>query len=98
MSCLQWAQPELLEVRTVLMRKLFRKKPTRPLRQEYWVVAYVVGRIPIKYFRWDIHEVWRWTPSLSRACWFRSEDNARRAVEETEMARRFRYQILRITP
>jgi hypothetical protein len=78
------------------MWKLFRRKHRYVANKENWVVTYEVGGMPVKYFRWDINEIWKWTKTAHRATQFRTESQARIEVESCSMAWRYQYQIRKV--
>lgn len=61
-----------------------------------WVVTYEVGGRTVKYFRWDMDEVWKWTKTLNMASLFPSEDTARMQMESCEVAWRYQYEVRKI--
>ena len=61
-----------------------------------WVVTYEVGGKAVKYFRWDMDEVWKWTKTLSMASSFPSEDIARIQMENCEVGWRYQYEVRKI--
>ena len=61
-----------------------------------WVVTYEVGGRTVKYFRWDIDEVWKWTKTLHMASLFPSEDIARTQMDSCEAGWRYQYEVRKI--
>jgi hypothetical protein len=78
------------------MLKMFRRKQKYVANEYNWVVVYEVGGIPMKYFRWDMEQTWKWTKTPSRATQFRTESQAERDVESCSMAWRSQYQIRKV--
>lgn len=73
-------------------------QPTAPLVQAThgWVVAYEVGGKPVKYFRWDRDEVWKWTKTMNMAAVFPTEDVASRQMKNCDISWKYQYKINKV--
>lgn len=74
-------------------------KPFEDLRkpEHGWIVAQEMMGTPVKFFRWDRDEVWKWTKTKTKASVFPSEEVARREMESCDVAWKYRYTICKIS-
>jgi hypothetical protein len=74
-------------------------RPTGNLRQNPygWIVAQEIMGTPVKFFRWDRDEVWKWTKTQAMASVFSSEETARREMESCEAGWKYRYAVYKIS-
>lgn len=61
-----------------------------------YLITYEVGGRPVRYFTWDAHLIWTWTPTESKASRFTNHDTAKLCADSTSMPDRYRYTIRRV--
>ena len=74
-------------------------RPTSNLKEsrEAWVVVYESMGMPVKYFRWDMDEVWKWTKTASMASSFPTKEIAEIQIQGCEVGWKYNYEIRKLS-